>query len=60
LKSYQEIGKPDSIWYHVSVEKLRGKRWLVEFNDGDPMGGSRNTVLVMTDEDFRRRFVRRR
>jgi hypothetical protein len=59
VKSYRDksvTGEYIDAWHDVRAEQLGDGRWVVEFNDGDPMGGSRNTVLIVGPDRFSERF----
>jgi len=41
----------------VRADRISEDRWVVEWGDGDPMGGSSNTIRVLSNEQFQKEIV---
>lgn len=60
MRRYRDKRIPDEQyspgWHDVYAEELEDGRVCVELQDGDAMGGSRNTVLLMGRDQFNDRY----
>lgn len=41
----------------IQADRISKDRWVVEWGDGDAMGGSSNSVRIMSDKEFQEQIV---